>query len=39
MKRGHVPVTLPLKPEAAPRDSRLADYFWSVCAFSLSLYL
>ncbi|KAF8262785.1 S-adenosyl-L-methionine-dependent methyltransferase [Lactarius quietus] len=27
-KRGHEPATLPPKPEATPRDSRLADYFW-----------
>ncbi|KAH9013666.1 S-adenosyl-L-methionine-dependent methyltransferase [Lactarius hengduanensis] len=27
-KRGHVPVPLPLTPDATPRDSRLSDYFW-----------
>ena len=32
-KRGHVPITLPPKPEAAPRGSRLADYFWCVRTF------
>ncbi|KAI9429370.1 hypothetical protein BJY52DRAFT_1345301 [Lactarius psammicola] len=27
-KRGHAPVALPPTPDATPRDSRLADYFW-----------
>jgi hypothetical protein len=36
-KKGHVPVSLPGRPESAPPDARLADYFWYVFSVILSV--